>query len=93
MRWAGCKSPRPHLSEGRGEGRICSRDFSLRRGGLLQCCLMRPCHRAVANTPPSGSPLKSVATRHAAFTQLREVRPLGATFFETTLRLLFVTAR
>src|SRR5713101_1326170 len=23
-------------------------------------CLMRPCHRAVANTPPSGSPLQSV---------------------------------
>jgi hypothetical protein len=41
---------------------------------------MRPCHRAVANTPPSGSPLQSVATRHAAFTQLRKVRPLGRYF-------------
>ena len=32
-------------------GRICSSDFSLGRGGLLQL-LNAPCHRAAANTPP-----------------------------------------
>jgi hypothetical protein len=50
---------------------------------------MRPCHRAVANTPPKWLAASvSYAARHAAFTRVQKVQPLGRDFFEATSRLL-----
>ena len=44
-------------------------------------CLMRPCHRAVANTPHKVvHRLSQFAACHAAFTQLRGIRPLARYF-------------